>query len=462
MTELRCADVEARFIDAADGRLEPADSVRFHSHIEGCAACRERASLWTSLIPGLRQAVPPPPDAMTARRMQIEVERQVAKRAVAAPARRWRAWWVPAVGLAAAAAVVLWMRVGQAPPASPVGYAAVQTLHGAVTVGDRPSGAAGRVPVGQPIVLSADADAQLALDSGAIVRARGPARVVFEGNARDVAIRLVSGKLEADVTHRRPDETFAVVTADARVVVRGTKFSVAVAASGSRVEVTEGRVAVELADGRTTLVSAGDSFDSGAAGDSEAAPPATATPPLSTAATDCADITRSCQAAARAGRASMRGGDAERALRIVTEARRAGNLDAGCGGGARACEDELRYLHAEALNQAGRLDEAVGAYRALDRKSAPSAMRQNALYAAAQIERRTGRLTAAGADFERALAVAPRGALYEEALLGAMETARAAGDDARARAFATRYLAEFPRGLAAPAAKRLAGDGPRP
>jgi len=34
--------------------------------------------------------------------------------------------------------------------------------------------------------------------------------------------------------------------------------------------------------------------------------------------------------------------------------------------------------------------------------------------------------------------------------------------DARARAFATRYLGDFPRGLAAPAAKRLAGDGARP
>jgi outer membrane protein assembly factor BamD (BamD/ComL family) len=159
----------------------------------------------------------------------------------------------------------------------------------------------------------------------------------------------------------------------------------------------------------------------------------------------------------------MRGGDAERALRIVTDARRAGNdVDAGCGGGARACEDELRYLHAEALNQAGRLDDAVTAYRALDRKGAPSAMRQNALFAAAQIEKRTGRLTAASADFERALAAAPRGALYEEALVGAMETAGATGDGARARAFAARYLGEFPRGLAAPAARRFVGDGARP
>ncbi len=152
----------------------------------------------------------------------------------------------------------------------------------------------------------------------------------------------------------------------------------------------------------------------------------------------------------------------ERALRMVAEARRAArDGSAGCGG-ARACEDELRYLHAEALNQAGRLDDAVAAYHALDRKGAPSAMRQNALYAAAQIEKRAGHVAAASADFERALAVAPRGALHEEALVGAMESARAAGDAPRARALAARYLEEFPRGLAAPAARRLAGDGAHP
>ena len=86
-------------------------------------------------------------------------------------------------------------------------------------------------------------------------------------------------------------------------------------------------------------------------------------------------------------------------------------------------------------------------------------MRQNALYAAAQIERRQGHLAAAAADFERALAAAPRGALHEEALVGAMESARAAGDTARARALAARYLEEFPRGLVAPAARKLVGDG---
>ena len=85
MTGLRCADVEARFVDAFDGRLDPAESVRFHSHIEGCAACRERAALWRGLVPRLRDAVPPGPEAMATRRMQVEIERRLAGRIAESP-----------------------------------------------------------------------------------------------------------------------------------------------------------------------------------------------------------------------------------------------------------------------------------------------------------------------------------------------------------------------------------------
>jgi TolA-binding protein len=156
----------------------------------------------------------------------------------------------------------------------------------------------------------------------------------------------------------------------------------------------------------------------------------------------------------------MREGGSERALRLIGEARREmRGAGARCEASTAPCEDELRYLNAETLNQAGRLDDAAAAFRALDRRGAPGAMRQNALFAAAQIERRQGRMAAAAAGFERALAAAPRGALYEDALVGAMESARAAGEGARARALAARYLQEFPRGLAAPSARRIAGDG---
>jgi len=459
VTGLRCADVEARFVDAFDGRLDPAESVRFHSHIEGCAACRERAALWRSLAPRLRDAVPPGPEAMATRRMQVEIERRLAGRIADSPPRRWRAWWAPAIGMvAAAAAVVIWLRVGR--PAQPlVGYAAVVSVRGEARLGDQASRAAARVPVGAPIALAAGAAVELALDSGAAVYVDGPSRLALEGNARAVAVRLTAGRLNAVVAHRKPDETFAVITNDLRVTVRGTKFSVTAGDATSRVDVSEGQVAVQRADGSTLLVSAGGTFDSGAL---PAPPPELPAAVASDrpAPPSCAALARSCQTTARAVRATMRAGGSERALRQIADARRELRAtDAICEGSAADCEDELRYLNAEALNQAGRLDDAVAAYRAIDRRVAPSAMRQNALYAAAQIERRQGHLAAAAADFERALAAAPRGALHEDALVGAMESARAAGDTARARALAARYLEEFPRGLVAPAARKLVSDG---
>ncbi len=104
MSAWGCREVEARLVEAADGRLDAAASVRLHAHIESCTACRERAALWRDLTPALRALEPTPPAAMATRRMQIEIERQLA-RAVVSPRRRWRWIWAPAaLGLAGAAA----------------------------------------------------------------------------------------------------------------------------------------------------------------------------------------------------------------------------------------------------------------------------------------------------------------------------------------------------------------------
>lgn len=461
MTGLRCAEVEARFVDVVDGRLDPADSVRFHAHIEECATCRERAALWRGLVPSLRGAAPPAPAAMATRRMQVEIERRLAGRGDDSPARRWRAWWAPAFGLAvAAAAVVVWLRVGGRTPAPVVGYGALTAVRGEVQLGVRATAPGARVPIGEPIMLSSGAAVELALDSGAALQVQGSGRLALEGSARAVVVHLSEGKLAAQVTHRRPDETFAVTTRDLRVEVRGTQFSVEAGAGGSHVRVSEGRVAVRTLEGRVSLVSAGERFDSVIA---PPAPPDDGYQPEGLPIDrprSCADIARACQGSARAVRAAMRGGDPERALRMIMDARRAApDDDSSCPGRATACGDELRYLHAEALNQAGRRDDAVAAYRALGRRSAPEAMRQNALYAAAQIERRQGNLAAATADFQRAAAAAPRGALRDEALVGAMESAAAWGDAPAARALAAQYLREYPHGLGAATARRLAGDG---
>lgn len=470
MSAWGCREVRARLVDAVDGRLDAAGSVRLHAHIESCAACRDRAALWRTLTPALRTLEPEPPAAMATRRMQIEIERQVA-RAVVSPRRRWRWLWAPAaLGLAgAAAAALLWFRPVHPHAAAADGFATIARLTGTVTVGARLLVPAATIPVGPTLALGAGAEADLAMARGTVVHLAGPAHVALAGTAAAVTVRLEDGVLNAAVAHRLAGETFAVVTPDARVEVRGTRFSVMKGAEGSTVRVDEGRVFVQFVDGRTRFVSAGESAASFEPTEKPPAPSAEPPPVLAPAtvldvpparAPTCAGEMRACRERTGAVRASMREGDPAHALRILSErGRTTSELEARCGGDELgACQDELRYLRAEALNQAGRLDDAIAAYRALDQRSAPPAMRQNALYAAAQIERRRGHDRAARADYERALDAAPRGALREETLIGAMETAQASGEPGHAGALARRYLGEFPNGIGAPTARRLASS----
>jgi tetratricopeptide (TPR) repeat protein len=198
-----------------------------------------------------------------------------------------------------------------------------------------------------------------------------------------------------------------------------------------------------------------------------AAPPAVALPIPGSATAEarpgCGALVRVCEEAGREARRSMRSGDAARALRLIAaRSHDARDPDATCASSLTACEDELRYLRAEAYRQEGELDEAIAAYHQLDRHGSPAAMRQNALYAAAQIEQRQGHKVKAHSDYEKALGAAPEGALREEALVGSMESAAALGDTARARQLARRYLAAFPSGLRVATARRLAGTGAQP
>jgi outer membrane protein assembly factor BamD (BamD/ComL family) len=110
------------------------------------------------------------------------------------------------------------------------------------------------------------------------------------------------------------------------------------------------------------------------------------------------------------------------------------------------------------LRQAGRIEAAVAAYRALNRPGATRAMRQNALYAAGLLERRLGRSADARQSFEHAFAASPDGVLAEETLAALLELAQPGS--AEARATAERYLARYARGSAAARARRLLSDAP--
>ena len=470
---MNCSQVEARLVDVVDGRLDPVATVRLHAHIEGCADCRSRAAFWRIAVPKMRSLAPPAPDAMSVRRMQVEIERLVgAEAALPAPPpapRRWLRLFVPAtLTFVGAAALLLALRAPskslETGRSAESGYATLSRVTGALTIAGRAQAAAARLPADRELVLAAASQAELSLDRGSRSRIEGTARMRLGGSARAVEVRLEAGSLDAAVANRVAGETFVVATPHLRVEVRGTKFAVVATAIGSSVRVSEGRVAVRFADGSERPVAAGES----AAWPMPAAPPPATTVPLPGSATaeprpSCGAIVRACEEAGRAARRSMRSGDAGRALRLIAAgSHEARDPDAVCAPSLTACEDELRYLRAEAFRQEGDLDDAIAAYHQLDRRGAPAAMRQNALYAAAQIEQRQGHRRQAHSDYERALGAAPEGALREEALVGSMESAAALGDTARARQLARRYLAMFPSGLRVATARRLAGTGAQP
>ncbi len=119
-------------------------------------------------------------------------------------------------------------------------------LTGTVTIEARAVGPAATVPVGSTLALGDGGEADLAMARGTVVHLAGPAHVALAGTAAAVTIRLEDGALTAAVAHRLAGETFAVVTADVRVEVRGTRFSVMKRAEGSTVRVDEGRVFVQV------------------------------------------------------------------------------------------------------------------------------------------------------------------------------------------------------------------------
>jgi len=452
-----CRKTQFLLFEKADGRLAAETRAEVDAHASTCPHCQQTFTAWTSALPRLRGQAPEELSAVTLRRMESEILR--ASRGVARPPSRRTLVFALAAGLA----LVIGVGVFSLRPKAAQPFARIQSMWGQVTLSGVAMTSGAAVGPGGVLEIASEGEATFLVGRSAEMRLMGPGRVAFDGTTKGPSLRLDSGRVLVQVAHREPDETFHVTTAHGRVEVKGTRFVVGYGAQGSYVHVEEGEVmAYRLGESKPWAVGAGSTFSlkaeksategaPAAQTDSSPGPTADPTPgPRSCANPACADESAKV-------RKAMRAGNAMRAIELVDETL-AKFED--CAPTSR-CLDELGYLRAEALRQAGRLDGAITAFKSLNRAGATRAMRQNALYAAAQLERTAGRDEAARQSLERAYAVHPDGALSEEALAGLLDLPVAAGgpgDDSRAAA--VRYLARFPQGMAASRARRILKETP--
>ena len=444
-----CKETQALLFEKVDGRVDAELRAKMDAHLAICPHCKQAFAVWTGALPRLRSLSSDEISAVSLRRMENEVLRQL--HGTAAPRSRRTLWFALAAGLVLAAGVgMLSLR-----SATPQPFARIQTLWGRVTLSGVAMTKGAAMGPGGLLEIAAEGEAAFLVGRAADVRLVGPGRLAFEGTTRNPRLRLESGRVLVQVAHREADETFAVTTAHGRVEVRGTRFVVGYATHGSYVHVEEGEVAAfRPGVAAPFAVKAGDTFmfepevPVGSAPTPAIAPPPPAEPRLCSKA--------NCGEEGARARKAMRAGNPTRAIEVV---------DGALGRGAECpptsrCLDELGYLRAEALRQAGRLDAAVTAYKSLSRAGATRAMRQNALYAAAQIERRLGRPEDARQSLERAYAAYPNGALGEEAMAALLDLLDATGADARPTA--DRYLARYPQGIVAARARRILSRTSRP
>ena len=236
-----CAGFQSLFPEYRAGRLSEARLLLLKDHLNECVACRKALQADSASV------VPFPAPA--------------APRHAARPVWRWAA--------AAAATLVvglgIWFAAGRYGGGS--GPAVVQsvngTLYAATAEGFRTLTPGQEAPEGVLIRTARDSGAVLRLGDGSLVELRERSDLSTSRTGADLTLKLGHGSVFVEAAKRRSGHLY-VATADCRVAVTGTVFSVSAAAKGSRVSVIEGEVRVSQG-GAETVLRPGDQLSTGEA-----------------------------------------------------------------------------------------------------------------------------------------------------------------------------------------------------
>ena len=212
-----CADFQSLIPEYRAGRLTAARAMLLQDHLHRCVTCRHVFEGKVVTFPAPRAA-----------RRTVHTVR-----------------WAVAAVVVAAAGLSIWVAVDQY--GGRTGRAIVQTVNGTLyeitPAGIRVLAAGQDLPDGVEIRTAKDSDAMLELRDGSVVELRERSGYSASQAGADLTIHLDRGSIIVEAAHRRSGHLF-VATADCRVAVTGTVFSVSAGVKGSRVSVIQGEVRV--------------------------------------------------------------------------------------------------------------------------------------------------------------------------------------------------------------------------
>lgn len=376
-------------IAARGAGLSRADGLWLEEHISGCRACAEEAAVMNNVVAVAHSMAPELSNAARSRAMRRALAAHPGGASAARQELSTKLIW--SAGLAVAAAAVI---------------ALAAVMH-SEQAGDAPSAALPQPPAVQQQLaiapqLSRDAEQ---LQAGVRVRMQARTQVTLDHasvelapqseaqwNAATHELALPEGELlaEVDPSAHKP---FAVVTRAFRVEVLGTRFEV----TQSSVSVLRGHVRVVSPEGRELAVLlAGERYDHVVEAGAE---PLEASEPVAVR-----NGRVNVAALLTQARDALAAGQLERSRRAIESA-----LVAKPSAAARA---EALTLRAELFNVQGDRASAIKAYLEVAERFKTMAAGENALFAAARLERKE---SAARALLTRYLERYPRGRFVVEA-----------------------------------------------
>jgi len=213
-----CADFQALIPEYRAGLLPAAKAMLLKDHFNQCVACRR-------VYEGKVVAFP------------------AARPAQTAPRRMYCARWAAAAVVVAATGVSVWLAVDRY--GTHTGRAVVQTVNGSLFVisadGIHPLTAGQALPAGAEIRTAKDSSATLELWDGSTVEVHDRAALSSSQSGKDITVQVDRGSIIVQAAKRRTGHLY-VTTADCRVAVTGTVFSVNAGVKGSRISVMQGEV----------------------------------------------------------------------------------------------------------------------------------------------------------------------------------------------------------------------------